>query len=103
MMLLFPPKSQNLHIYSNNSLVYKTVSSISEIPTTAREIFAYTIVSNTGALGIITLPYKAYGTYIFGGWADNYCVLEYQDDLFDITLHLDNVDYKHREYTISYR
>ena len=87
----------------NSNLVYKTVSEYSEIPTTAREIVVNTIVSNSGALGTITIPYKAYGTYLFGGWADNYCFLEYQDRVFDITLHLDNVDYAHRNYTISYR
>ena len=87
----------------NSNLVYKTVSEYSEIPTTAREIVVNTIVSNSGALGTITIPYKAYGTYLFGGWSDNYCFLEYQDRVFDITLHLDNVDYAHRNYTISYR
>jgi hypothetical protein len=70
---------------------------------TAHDIQVFTIVSNYGALGSILIPYNAYGTYIFGGWDGNYATLEYQADIFDMSLYLNGIEYQHRAYTIVYR
>lgn len=79
------------------------VNNIANVPATAHDIQVNTIVADSGALGSILIPYNAYGTYIFGGWDGNYAILEYQANLFDISLYLNGTTYQHRAYIIVYR
>lgn len=79
------------------------VNSYNDVPIESHDLLINTIVSDSGALGTLFIPYNSYGTYLFGGWGDNYAILEYQSDIFDISLYLNGTTCQHRAYTILYR